>query len=128
MTLLVTELKDTATKISDYFGAISNYIGTGTGTPPGIEEVLPTISTDVTQEISQSIKLGSNSYSSGIISTALYENQAFIREANMVTSLKFQFYEAEAADLALQANNLQAEVAKKINYIQGRSPEQNITL
>jgi hypothetical protein len=128
LTTLVTELRDTATKISDYLADISVYLANKTGTPPGIEEIVPTVSTDAAQEAAQQVAFGSNSFSSGTISAALYENQAFIREAQMASTFKFQFYDTEASELSTQAESVQSEVAKKINYIQGRSPEQNMTL
>ena len=125
---LTVELRDTTTKIVNYFRDIGSYFASGTGIPPSFEDVVSTISTDELEQSSQAINLGSNSFSSGSISSSLYETAAYAREMNMGLVPKSEFYSLETAELNAQADQLQADLAKKINYIQGKSPEQGITL
>lgn len=125
---LTTEMRDTVTKLSAYFKSVADYLVSGTGTPAHFEDTYPTLSTDQVQETSQSIKLGVNGYSSGAISATLYETEALKREGSMVSMIKGQFYIAEATQLTADAEEASSDLAKKLNYIQGRSPEQNITI
>ena len=126
--LFANQLRDTATKVSTYLKDVSTYLSTGVGIPPSFEEVLETTSTDILEETSQLIRMAANGTSSGVITTALYDNNSMSRESSMGLKNKSQIYTDEALDLNLASDEVQAEVMRKLNYIQGRSPDQGLTL
>jgi hypothetical protein len=125
---LLLELRANATIMSLYLQSISDYLFSGTGTPPEFETVSATFKVDDTQQYSQEISSGENGYSSGVVSMALYDTTSVQREADMVAMRKADFYTQEIAGLNAQADNVGAELARHINYLQGNSPEQNMAI
>lgn len=126
--LFTVEVRDVADKMTAFFGSLANYFITKTGTPPSFEDTAKTFKTDQAEGLAQEMHLGSNGYASGAISSALYDNASLQRESLMCLTTKSEFYSMEASEFASQANRAQADVARKLNYIQGKSPEQGITV
>lgn len=123
----LAELRDVANKLRAFYTQMSTYLSTQTGTPPSFEEVSQTLKYDETLTSLGSLQQGSGSYGTGYLGQSLYEVASIQREASMASAFKTDLYVFESGNLLDQADYTDFETARRINYIQGNSPEQKIS-
>lgn len=124
----LAELRNSATKLSEYFLNISDYLFSNSGTPMEFEIAVQDIAHQEALVLATYLTDSIHGSSFGNITTTLYDSMSYHREASMIGMRKSVFYSLESSFLKTQADDIVSELAKKITYIKGNSPDQDINL
>ena len=125
---LIVELNSIASNLANYFTSMADYLSTGTGTPPDFEDVAPLLVQDESLTSAQLNQLSNNGYGPGALNETLYNTASIVREASLLSQTKSDLYALEVSYFSQASSDVVAESARNINYIQGNSPEQSISL
>lgn len=124
----LVELRSSAVKLSEYFLNISEYLFNNSGTPLEFETVAQDLKQDEALTLATYLVDSLHGSAFGNITTTLYDSMSYHRESSMIGMRKAAFYSLESSFLKTQSDDVIAELAKKITYIRGNSPDQDVNL
>ena len=128
MSDLQTQLTDNTEKISQYLGQVAAYMDTGSGTLPSFEDLVESLGTDMIISMIHNLSAGAQGSATGTLQEQLQYLLAIIREQSLVSLTKGQIYDLASGEMTLEAEKNSADMAKTLNYIRGKSPNQGVTL